>query len=130
MPKQNVFGQGMSFPPRVGADGRLAWSVGEDNVRESIHIILMTELRERLMREDFGCGLRQFLFEPNTVTTQTLIRNRIIQAVNRWEPRVTVEDVIVTPDADNERLVAVNILFRMVATQALGRVGLTLQLEG
>src|SRR5437868_5805577 len=53
----NRLGQGLSFPPRVGADGRLAWSAGEENVREAIRVILMTELTERLMSEEFGCGL-------------------------------------------------------------------------
>jgi len=128
--KPNLFGQGLSFPPRVDADGRLAWSAGEDNVRESIRIILLTEPGERLMREEFGCGLRRYLFEPNTVVTRQLIRERIISAIGRWEPRVAVDDVTVEPDDSNPRLVAVNIFFRLVATQALGRLGMTLQLEG
>src|SRR3712207_3292490 len=98
MSRQNLFGQGLSFAPRVGADGRLAWSVGEDNVRESIRLILLTEPGERLMREEFGCGLRRFLFEPNTVTTRELIRQRIVQAIGRWEPRVAVEEVRVEAD--------------------------------
>ena len=38
-------GRGISFPPRVGPDGRLAWSAGEQNIREAIRVILMTELR-------------------------------------------------------------------------------------
>jgi uncharacterized protein len=126
----NLFGQGLSFPPRVGADGRLAWSVGEDNVRESIRIILMTEQGERLMRETFGCGLRQYLFEPNTVTTHQHIRDSIIHSINRWEPRVIVDDVTVEPDADEPRSAAVTIFFRLVATQAPGRMGLSLQFEG
>jgi len=130
MAGQNLLGQGLSFSPRVGADGRLAWSAGEDNVRESILLILLTEPGERVMREEFGCGLGRFLFEPNTVTTRQLIRERITNAIGRWEPRVTVDDVTVEPDTANPRLVGVNILFRLVATQALGRVGLTLQLEG
>ena len=86
MRRPNLFGQGLSFPPRVGADGRLAWSEGEDNVRESIRVILLTEPGERVMRENFGCGLRKFLFEPNTVTTRQLIRERVIRAIGRWEP--------------------------------------------
>ena len=48
---RDLFGQGLGFPPRIGADGRLVWSSGEDNVRESIQIILLTEPGERLMRE-------------------------------------------------------------------------------
>jgi len=130
MRRTNLFGQGLSFPPRVGADGRLAWSEGEDNVRESIRLILMTEPGERLMREDFGCGLRRFLFEPNTVTTRELIRERVGKAIDRWEPRVKVDDVTVEADGNNPRLVGITVYFRLVATQALGRIGLTLQLEG
>jgi phage baseplate assembly protein W len=108
----------------------LVWSVGEDNVRESIRLILLTEPGERLMREEFGCGLRRFLFEPNTVTTRQLIRDRIAQAIGRWEPRVALEAVEVEADANNPRLVAITILFRLVTTQALGRMSLALQLEG
>jgi phage baseplate assembly protein W len=113
----------------VGADGRLAWAVGEENVRDSIRVILLTEPGERLMREEFGCGLRQFLFEPNTVTTRQLIQERIIQVIGRWEPRVVLEDVTVEEDPDDPRLVAITIVFRLVATRELGRLGLTLQLE-
>jgi phage baseplate assembly protein W len=130
MRRQNIFGQGLSFPPRVGADGRLAWSEGEENVRESIRVLLLTEPAERLMREEFGCGLRRFLFEPNTVTTRTLIREAVTNTIKAWEPRVAVEGVTVEPDAEDPRLVAVEIHFRLVATQAVGRLGLTLQLEG
>ena len=128
--ERDLFGQGLGFPPRVGADGRLVWSGGEDNVRESIRVILLTEPGERLMREEFGCGLRRYLFEPNTVTTRQLIGERITQAIGRWEPRVAVQEVTVEPDSDDQRVVAVTIVFRLVATQATGRLGLSLQLEG
>ena len=127
---QSLFGQGLSFPPRVGADGRLAWSVGEENIRESIRILLLTEPGERLMRENFGGGLREFLFEPNTVTTRTLIAERIRRVLEQSEPRITVNDVEVTTDPNEPRLIAVTITFRLIATQALERLGLTLQLEG
>jgi phage baseplate assembly protein W len=126
----NLFGQGLSFPPRVGPDGRLAWSVGEDNVRESIRILLMTEPGERLMREAFGCGLRQYLFEPNTVTTHQHIRDSIIHSINRWEPRVIVDDVTVEPNVDEPRCAAITIYFRLVATQTSERLGISFLFEG
>jgi phage baseplate assembly protein W len=130
MDQSRVFGQGPSFPPRVGTDGRLAWSAGEENVRESIRLILLTEPGERLMREDFGCGLRQFLFEPNTPTTRALIRERILRALARWEPRVRIEEVGVESDPTTERLISIGIRFRLVATGAPGRLAMSLQLEG
>lgn len=126
----DLLGQGLSFPPRVGPDGRLAWSAGEDNVRESLRLILLTERGERLMREEFGCGLRRYLAEPNTVTTHQQISDSISQSIQRWEPRVTVDEVRVEPDADEPSQVNVTILFRLVATQATGRLGLSVQLEG
>lgn len=130
MNEARLFGQGLSFPLRIGADGRLVLSAGEDNVRESIRLILLTEPGERLMRESFGCGLRRFLFEPNTPTTRELIRRRVTQAIGRWEPRVAVEEVAVEPDPDETRRVNVAIVFRLVATGAVRRLGLSLDLEG
>ncbi|MCE7989000.1 MAG: phage tail protein [Caldilinea sp. CFX5] len=130
MAKANIFGQGLSFPPRVGADGRLAWSVGEANVRESLRLILLTEPSERLLREAFGCGLRRFLFEPNTLATRQLIRERILRAIERWEPRVRVDDVRVEANPDDERLIDISITYRLIATQVIERLTLALQLEG
>jgi phage baseplate assembly protein W len=130
MATQNIFGQGLSFPPRVGPDGRLAWSAGEDNVRESLRLILLTEPGERLMREEFGCGLRRYLFEPNTLATRQLINERIQRTINRWEPRVRLDKVTVDTNADDERMIDVTITYRLVATQALERLSVSLQLEG
>ncbi len=127
---QSLLGEGPAFPPRVGTDGSLAWSAGEENVRESIRILLLTEPGERLMREEYGCGLRRFLFEPNTTTTRQLIRERITQAIGRWEPRVAVDAVDVDDDPDDPRVVHITIRFRLIATQALERLGMSLQLEG
>jgi len=123
-------GQGLSFPPRVGADGRLAWSVGEDNVRESIRVILMTEVGERLMREEFGCGLRQYLFEPNTVATRQRIQDSIVNSITRWESRVSLDAVTVDPDDNDPRRVNIVVLFRLIATQSASRISFNLQLQG
>jgi phage baseplate assembly protein W len=126
----NPLGQGLSFPPRVGPDGRLAWSSGEDNMRELLRVILMTQAGERVMRENFGCGLRQYLFEPNTVTTRQRIQNSIEKAIARWEPRVSVDDVSVDPDDIDPRRVNINVQFRLVATQGASSLSFTLQLQG
>ena len=126
--QRSIYGEGLAFPPRVDENGRLAWARGEQNVRESVRLILMTEPGERVMREDFGCGLRQFLYEPNTVATRQLIRERIVRAISRWEPRVALEEVSVTADPSEPRLVAIAIHFRLVATQAAESIDLTLQL--
>jgi hypothetical protein len=114
----------------VGADGRVAWSEGEVNVRDSIRIILMTEQRERLRLPEFGGSLGLFLFEPNTVTTRQLIKDRITKALGRWEPRVRLEAVEVEPDPADAQSVVATITYKLVATQARERVALNVTLAG
>ena len=124
MESRHVYGKGMAFPPRVGADGRIAWSDGEANVREAMRIILMTEPGERLRLPEFGAGLARFLFEPNILATHTQMQQRIAEALQRWEPRVQVEDVVVQADAVDPQAAIATITYRLVATQALERVAL------
>ena len=126
----HVLGRGLGFPPRVGSDGRLAWSEGEASVREAIEIVLKTERGERLRLPEFGAGLGRFLFEPNTTQTRNQIRDRILKALAAWEPRIRVESVEVEPDARDSEAAVVTIAYRLVATEALERVGLTVQLAG
>lgn len=123
-----LLGRGISFPPRLGSDGRWAWSEGEVNVREAVRVILMTDLRERLMLPEFGGGLGRFLFEPNTVTTRHLIADRIQKSLAAWEPRLRVESVTVEEDPQDPQAAVATITYRLVATQARERVsvGVTL----
>lgn len=125
-----IYGRGIAFPPRIGPDGRLAWSDGGTNVRESIRIILMTEPRERLRLPDFGGGLRQYLFEPNNPGTRNRIRETIEESITRWEPRVHIETVTVDPDPDDAEAVVATLTYRLVATRALERVSLSVRLAG
>jgi len=124
----HILGRGISFPPRVGSDGRVAWSEGELNVRESIKIILMTEQRERLRLPEFGGSLGLFLFEPNTVTTRRLIKDQIAKALARWEPRINVQSIDVDPDPADAQAVIASITYKLVATQVRERVSLTVTL--
>ncbi|MGC2236369.1 MAG: GPW/gp25 family protein [Pyrinomonadaceae bacterium] len=123
-----ILGKGISFPPRIGADGRVEWSEGETNVRESIRVILMTELNERLHLPEFGGGLNRFLFEPNTTTTRQLIRDRITKSLAEWEGRISVSSVSVEPDAEDSQAAIVTIYYKLVATQVSERVSLTVTL--
>ena len=123
-----VFGRGISFPPRVGADGRVAWSEGETNVRESIRVILMTEQPERLRTPNFGGSLGRFLFEPNTVATRRSIQDRITKELAQWEPRISVESVNVDADKDDPTAAVAVITYKLIATQTVERVSLSVTL--
>jgi len=130
MDNGQLFGRGIAFPPRVGPDGRVAWSEGEVNVREAIRIILLTEQNERLRLPEFGGGLNRFLFEPNTVTTRHLIQDRITTELSRWEPRARVQSVAVDADANDPEAAIATITYKLVATGARERVSMKVTLGG
>jgi phage baseplate assembly protein W len=125
-----LFGRGIAFPPRITSDGKVAWSEGEMNVRESIRIILLTDERERIRLPEFGGGLSRFLFEPNTATTRQLILSRVERALSEWEPRIHVASVTVDPDPDDREAAIVTITYRLVATGALERTSVSVSLAG
>lgn len=81
-------GRGWAFPVAVDARGAIATAQYEEDIRQAIRIILDTEPGERVMRPDFGAGLRSLAFEPINTTTMALARHRVEQALIQWEPRV------------------------------------------
>jgi phage baseplate assembly protein W len=123
-----LLGRGISFPPRLGPDGRWAWSEGDENIRDSVRVVLMTNRNERLMLPEFGGNLGPFLFEPNTATTRNLIADRIAQALAAWESRVQVESVSVEEDPQDPRAAVAVISYRLVATESQERIALQVSL--
>ena len=122
------FGKSLGFPPRIGADGRMRWSEGETNVRESIAIILKTEPGERVQLVDFGAGLGRYLFEPNNPATHVRIAASIEDALRRWEPRIALNGVEVAPDPGDATAALATIGYKLVATGAAERTSVSIPL--
>lgn len=100
----SFLGRGWAFPVLAGGANAAAPTdvdmVHEaEDVRQAILIILETAKGERLMRPDFGCGLRRLVFEPLSSTTKTLVEREVEEALIAWEPRVELREVVATPDA-------------------------------
>jgi len=104
-----TLGRGWDYPVRPRSEtGALALVDGPEKVEQSIWIILDTEPGERVMRPTFGCGLRRYLMEPNTVATRALIQRDVEFALATWEPRIELRAVQVSP-GDDPSLVLVRI---------------------
>jgi phage baseplate assembly protein W len=94
-------GKGWAFPVVPDATtGELLYRAGTDKVAESIRIILETEPGERIMRPTFGCGLKRYLMQPNTVATRALIKRDVESALRSFEARIAVTSVDVSPGED------------------------------
>lgn len=97
-------GQGISFPMRTSVQGSLQLSAAGENLAESIQLILRTRLGERVYRPDFGCRLAELTFAPMNTETLLLIRVHVREALEKWEPRIVLDQVSVDPDPARGRV--------------------------
>jgi phage baseplate assembly protein W len=118
-PEKAFLGVGWGFPLGFRADGAVEVAVFEEDVRQSILIILGTDRGERLMRPDFGAGLQDFVFSPVTFTTMEQIRVRVQEALVDWEPRIEVLEVTVEAAAPLRNRLDITIHYRVRATNTL-----------
>jgi uncharacterized protein len=114
----DFIGSGWAFPLRVNARGGLALARREQDVDESIRIILSTPVGERRMRPRFGCGVHDLTFATNDPATHGLIRYHVLQALALWEPRIELREdgVRVRTDPDEPSRVLVEIDYAIRAT--------------
>jgi len=73
-------------------------------IKRAVKNIILTNKYERAFNSDFGCNLRGFLFENITEPLLVIIKDRVAMAIEKYEPRVSVEDVVVKEDIDKNGL--------------------------
>jgi phage baseplate assembly protein W len=110
LPVRGRLANGISFPFRFGGRGGVVASSARMNeldaatqhISESIYQIVATEPGERINEPEFGTRLRDVIFEPLDWTVISIIRNRILTSIRRWEKRVNIYeyDVTVTREGD------------------------------
>jgi phage baseplate assembly protein W len=89
----DFLGSGVAFPLRVDHRGGLALVRAGEDIYEAIMIILGTAPGERPMRPEFGCGIHNYIFETVDAYTMARLEQEIRIALDRWEPRIEVQDV-------------------------------------
>jgi Bacteriophage baseplate protein W len=97
-------GVGWAFPPAAAPGGDIAMAAYDEDVRQAVLIVLQTAPGERVMRPDFGAGLADLAFEPMTTALLALVKHRVETALVQWEPRIDVDEVLVTADPPNGRV--------------------------
>jgi phage baseplate assembly protein W len=95
---RDFLGKGWKFPVRVDANGKIAMSEYDEDIKEAIRIILETAKLDRLMRPDFGCGINEFTFSSMDTVNFLRIENTVREALMIWEPRIDVINVKCTTD--------------------------------
>ena len=116
---QSFLGKGWPFPLKLPAEGRLTFISGEVKIQQSIWIILSTAPGERHMRPEFGCGIYDLVFEPNTAALRGQVQQRVQEALVRWEPRIDVVEVRVETPANARNHLLIRIDYRIRGNNAL-----------
>ncbi len=111
-------GKGWRFPIRPDAAGGLGYVDGDDNVEQSLRLVLMTRLGARVMRPDFGSGAGAAVFAPGSVRALRDLEKTVRDAIRDWEPRVAVLDVAAETNPADETRVTVNIEYRVRRTNS------------
>ena len=68
---------------------------------QAITALLLTNKGERPFQPDLGCDIRRSLFEPLDYATSGLIRSQILDVLGKYESRIEVDDIRVSPDEQN-----------------------------
>ena len=118
-PEKSFLGVGWAYPPRVDLSGKLSTAAFEEDIRQAIMIIIGTAPGERVMRPDFGAGLKALVFEPINTTSMALVKNRVEKALNDWEPRIDVEETKVTTDPAERNILLIDVTYRIRATNSV-----------
>lgn len=113
---KEFLGQGWKFPVGVDSTGQIETSRYETDIKEAIWIILGTSKGERVMRQDFGCGIHDFVFATINTTTTGMIVASVREALTMWEPRMEIISVDVSTDRADDGKLLISIDYRVTRT--------------
>jgi phage baseplate assembly protein W len=113
---EQFIGNGWAFPLRVDATGGIALVGRDREITEAIRLILATAPGERPMRPEFGCGVHDYVFAPADENTAGRIAFEVRRALDRWEPRIDVTDVVVGFDDEDTGVLYIDVRYAIRGT--------------
>lgn len=103
--EREFLGTGWSFPPQFDKEvGSVNMVRAEEDINQSLHILLSTSLGERVMQPDYGCNLRDYQFEPASNSLIGYLKDLVQRAILFYEPRIQVDRIDISPPESFELL--------------------------
>ncbi|MEW7277043.1 GPW/gp25 family protein [Aquimarina sp. 2201CG1-2-11] len=118
---KDFLGRGWSFPPEFNiAQKEVVMTTGNDDIKNSLIILLSTRLRERVMIPKYGCNLEELLFKPLDLTLETEIKDIITKAILYHEPRIDILEINLdnTDELEGEVLIQIDYQIRNTNTRS------------
>jgi phage baseplate assembly protein W len=121
--RKDFLGRGWAMPVDIDQRTGLVASVEyEEDIRQSILIILETARGERVMRSDFGCGIHELVFEAVDSRTLQRIRSEVEDALRRYEARIEVLGITIDEDATSEGVLMIELEYQVRRTNQIGNL--------
>jgi phage baseplate assembly protein W len=121
--QKGFLGRGWAMPVAIDPQtGLVASAAYEEDIRQSILIILETAPGERVMRPNFGCGIHDLVFTALDSTTLQLIRSSVEEALRRCEARIDVLGITVDEAATAEGELLIELEYRVRRTNQVGNL--------
>ena len=127
--RDNFLGQGFAMNS-AEASSLFAPLEGADLVEQSIRLILSTTRGERIMRPDFGCSIHEVVFEPNSKETASQITFYVKDALDKYEPRIEVQEVTVEANQTQRNYLDIHIAYTIKTTNSSRNLVYPFYLEG
>jgi phage baseplate assembly protein W len=113
---KSFLGTGWSFPPEFSLRGKARMVSADEDIRQSLRILLSTTPGERVMQPSFGCGLKLKVYESINENTITLLKDVIQRAILFFEPRVTLNTIVSDSSEAQQGLLNFTIHYTVIST--------------
>ena len=115
---KSFLGRGWSFPPQFNKEGRVGVKMvsAEKDIKQSLEILLTTNLGERIMLPQYGCDLQNFLFSSLSTSKTYFLKDLVRNAILDFEPRVTLHNVIIETDEYLEGIIKIKLDYSIIKT--------------
>ena len=116
--KDSFLGQGWSFPPTFSKREGTIMVSDEEDVAQSIEILLNTTIGERIMQPKFGCDLKTYLFQSISTSRVNFIKDLIKSALINYEARIKLHDIIIDHSAFLDGVISVQVNYTVASTNS------------
>jgi phage baseplate assembly protein W len=114
----NFLGVGWVFPPTFVKGHGVQMASGEEDIEQSLEILFSTMPGERIYNFEYGCNIRQWVFENMNLSTKTLVVEEISRAILHFEPRIDVKKVDVEIKDPLEGILWINLEYNVRQTNS------------
>ena len=128
---RTLIGKGIKFPYSATQQRGVEFSESIERINHSLFLIFETPKGTRLFQPDFGSDLYTYRFDPFDDILITKLRNTIMSDIQKWEPRVVVNDIKFydSPEARDNHTLYVSIDYRIINTEVVGNFVYPYKLE-